>query len=119
MELSLTKLPWYAQVGAFVASVGAAGTFLGTARALKARNPSIACYPVEPATARFIAAGAEGVTNPGHKIQGTGYVMQPPLWQPELVDGFLSVSDDEAVATARRLATREGIFAGFSAGANV
>ena len=46
-------------------------------------------------------------------------VMVPPLWQAELVDGFLSVSDDEAVATARSLATREGIFAGFSAGANV
>lgn len=107
------------QVGAFVASVGAAGTFLGTSRALKARNPAIACYPVEPVTARFIAAGAAGVTNPGHKIQGTGYVMVPPLWQAELVDGFLSVSDDEAVATARSLATREGIFAGFSAGANV
>jgi cysteine synthase A len=45
--------------------------------------------------------------------------MVPPLWQPELVDGFLSVSDGDAVATARRLATREGIFAGFSAGANV
>jgi cysteine synthase A len=107
------------RVGAFVASVGAAGTFLGTARALKARNPLIACYPVEPATARFIAAGPVGVTNAGHKIQGTGYVMVPPLWQPELVDGFLSVSDGDAVATARRLATREGIFAGFSAGANV
>ncbi len=107
------------QVGAFVASVGAAGTFLGTSRALKARNPAIACYPVEPVTARFIAAGAAGVTNPGHKIQGTGYVMVPPLWQAELVDGFLSVSDDEAVATSRSLATREGIFAGFSAGANV
>jgi cysteine synthase A len=107
------------QVGAFVASIGAAGTFLGTARALKARNPAIACYPVEPATARFIAAGAAGVTNPGHKIQGTGYVLLPPLWQPELVDGFIAVSDDDAIATARRLATREGIFAGFSAGANV
>lgn len=107
------------QVGAFVASIGAAGTFLGTARALKARNPAIACYPVEPATARFIADGAAGVTNPGHKIQGTGYVLLPPLWQPELVDGFIAVSDDDAIATARRLATREGIFAGFSAGANV
>ncbi len=106
-------------VGAFVASVGAGGTFIGTARALKARNPAIACYPVEPATARFLAAGAAGVTDPGHKIQGSGYVMVPPLWQPELVNGYLAVTDEEAIATARLLATREGIFAGFSAGANV
>jgi cysteine synthase A len=43
----------------------------------------------------------------------------PPLWDPSLCDGFLSVTDAEAVDTARRLATREGIFCGCSSGANV
>ena len=107
------------RIDAFAALVGAGGTFIGTARALKHANPSIKCYPVEPATARFLALGADGVTDPRHKLQGTGYALTPPLWQPELADGFLAVNNEDAVETARLLATREGIFAGFSAGANV
>ena len=107
------------KLDAFVALVGAGGTFIGTARALKRANPAIKCYPVEPATARFLAFGSDGVTDPRHKLQGTGYVLTPPLWQPELADGFLAVNDADAVDTARLLATREGVFAGFSAGANV
>jgi cysteine synthase A len=107
------------RVGAFVASVGTGGTFIGVARALKARNAAVRCYAAEPASAPYIARGPEGVTSTSHKIQGTGYALVPPLWQPELVDGFLSVTDEAAVATARSLATREGIFGGFSGGANV
>ena len=106
-------------VGAFVASIGTGGTFVGVARALKGRNPAIRCYAAEPATAPFIAGGPQAVTNTSHKIQGTGYALVPPLWQPELVDGFVAVIDEEAIQTARLLATREGIFGGFSGGANV
>jgi cysteine synthase A len=105
------------RVDAFVAAVGTAGTFVGVARALKARRPSVRCYAVEPATAPFLAGGP--VTSTSHKIQGTGYALVPPLWQADLVDGFLSVTDDQAIQTARALATREGIFGGFSGGANV
>ncbi|MGH2354210.1 MAG: PLP-dependent cysteine synthase family protein, partial [Chloroflexota bacterium] len=107
------------RVGAFVASIGTGGTFVGVAQALKARNPQVRCYAAEPATAPFIAGGPAAVTNTSHKIQGTGYALVPPLWQPELVDGYLTVTDDAAVGTARLLATREGIFGGFSGGANV
>ena len=107
------------RVGAFVAAVGTAGTYVGVARALKVRSAAVRCYAVEPATAPFIAGGAAAVTNTSHKLQGTGYALVPPLWQPELVDGLLSVTDDEAIQTARLLATREGIFGGFSGGANV
>ena len=107
------------KVGTFVASVGTGGTFVGVARALKARNPSVRCYAAEPASAPFIAGGASAVTSTSHKIQGTGYALVPPVWQPELVDGFLAVTDDAAIHTARLLATREGIFGGFSGGANV
>jgi cysteine synthase A len=103
----------------FVASVGTGGTFVGVARALKARRPAVRCYAAEPAAAPFIARGPAGVTSTSHKIQGTGYALLPPLWQPDLVDGFLTVTDQAAVETARRLATQEGIFGGFSGGANV
>ena len=105
------------QVGAFVAAVGTGGTFVGVSRALKRHAPHIRCYAVEPATAPFIAGGP--VTNTSHKIQGTGYAMVPPQWDPALVDGFLTATDQETITTARLLATREGIFAGFSSGANV
>jgi cysteine synthase A len=103
----------------FVASVGTGGTFVGVARALKARRPEVRCYAAEPASAPYIARGPEGVTSTSHKIQGTGYAMVPPLWQPELVDGYLTVTDEAAVETSRRLATQEGIFGGYSSGANV
>ena len=106
-------------VGVFAAHVGAGGTFIGVARALKARSGAVRCYAAEPASAPFIAGGAAAVISTSHKIQGTGYAQVPPLWQPELVDGFLTVTDDDAIATARALATREGIFGGFSGGANV
>lgn len=105
------------QVGAFVAAVGTGGTFIGVCRCLKRHNPNIKCFAVEPASAPFLAG--KPVTNTSHKIQGTGYAMIPPQWDPSLVDGYLTATDDEVIQTARLLATREGIFAGFSSGANV
>ena len=101
----------------FVASIGTGGTFIGSARALKRHNSAIRCYAAEPASAPFIAGGP--ISNTSHKIQGTGYAMIPPLWDPSLCDGFLTAADDEAAETGRRLARVEGIFGGFSAGANV
>src|SRR5438552_1766542 len=101
----------------FVASIGTGGTFVGTARALKRHNPAVKCYAAEPASAPFIAG--RPITSTSHKIQGTGYALIPPLWQPELCDGLLTASDEQALAVARRLAREEGIFGGFSTGANV
>jgi cysteine synthase A len=73
---------------------------------------------VEPAGAAVLAG--RPVSNPNHRIQGGGYAMPDlPLLPPNLVDGYLQVTDEEAMAAARRLATEEGIFAGFSSGANV
>ena len=86
---------------------------------MKARNPNIGCYAAEPASVPFIARGAAGVTNTSHKIQGTGYSLVPPLWESDVVDGYLAISDEDAIRTCRLLATREGIFGGFSGGANV
>jgi len=103
---------------AFCDFVGTAGSFAGCAAAFKAHAPSIRCFVVEPAGAAALAG--EPVTNPGHRIQGGGYTMAPlPLIDPAHVDGYLTVSDEEAIRWARRLAKEEGIFAGFSSGANV
>ena len=61
----------------------------------------------------------EAVTHPNHRIQGGGYAMDLPLVKPEHIDGYMQISDDEAIQVTRRLAREEGIFAGFSSGANV
>jgi cysteine synthase len=101
----------------FCAIVGTGGTFLGTARALKARNPAVRCVAVEPEGSQVIAG--KPVTDARHTLQGAGYAAVPPQWDAALCDGTLAISNAEALETARALATREGIFAGFTSGANV
>lgn len=106
------------RIDAFCDFAGTGGTFAGCAAAFKAFDPAIRCYVVEPAGAAVLAG--EPVTYPGHRIQGGGYSMAHlPLLDPAHVDGYLQVSDTAAVEVARRLAREEGIFAGFSSGANV
>jgi cysteine synthase len=105
------------RVDIWVASVGTGGTFIGVARALKAQDARIRCLAAEPATAPALAGGP--ITDTCHRLEGTGYARVPPLWDPSLCDGFLAVTNAQAIDTARRLATREGIFCGFSSGANV
>jgi cysteine synthase A len=105
------------RVDVWVAMVGTGGTFVGVARALKARHPALRAYAVEPEGAPVLAG--RPVRDPNHKLQGAGYAAIPPLWDPDCCDGALAVTDEEAIATARLLATREGILAGFSSGANV
>jgi cysteine synthase len=98
--------------------VGTGGSFAGCAAAFKAHNPGIRCFVVEPEGAA--ALGGKPVAHPGHRIQGGGYSMKDlPLLDRAHVDGYLTVTDEEAIAWARRLAKEEGIFAGFSSGANV
>ena len=75
------------------------------------------CLAAEPATAPALAGGP--ITDTCHRLEGTGYARVPPLWDPSMCDGFLTVTNEEAIVTARRLATREGVFCGFSSGANV
>lgn len=106
------------RIDAFCEFVGTGGTYAGITLALKARRPSIACYVVEPAGAAVLAG--QPVTDPNHRIQGGGYSMpEIALLEGVPVDGFLQVTDDEAIATTRRLAREEGIFAGYSSGAVV
>jgi cysteine synthase A len=106
------------QVDAFADFVGTGGTYAGVTRALKERSPNIRCYVVEPKGAAALAG--ETITRPNHPIQGGGYAI-PKLdfLRSVPVDGYLAVSADEARSTARALAAEEGVFAGFSSGANV
>jgi len=106
------------KIDAFVDFVGSGGTFAGCAKALKGFNPLIRCYVAEPRTAPFLSGQA--VSDPNHRIQGGGYAMALAfLNDPSIVEDYVQVSDEEAMQTARDLAAKEGIFAGFSSGANV
>jgi cysteine synthase A len=104
-------------IDAFVACVGTGGTFIGVSRFLKKQNPDIYCAPVEPSGAAVLAG--EEVVNPKHLLQGTGYSLEPPLWDAELVDGCLAISDEEAESYRELLAKKEGLYVGYSAAANV
>jgi len=105
------------EIHAFVASVGTGGTFVGTSRFLKTQRANIVCVAVEPEGAAVLAGCP--VSKPRHVIQGMGYGRVPPLWEPHLADAFMEVGDAEASDTARLLAEKEGLFVGFSSGANV
>lgn len=95
------------KIDAFCDFAGSGGTFAGCAAAFKEHNPAIACYLIEPDRVH-------------HRIQGGGYSMKElPLLHAEHIDGRISVSDEEAMDASRRLAREEGIFAGFSSGANI
>jgi cysteine synthase A len=106
------------EIDVFCDFVGTGSSFGGCAAAFKEYRPGILCYIVEPAEAAVLAGRA--VTQPNHRIQGGGYSMTDlPLINPNQIDGYLRVTDEEALGVARRLAKEEGIFAGFSSGANV
>jgi len=103
---------------AFCDFVGTGGSFAGCAKGFKEHDQSIQCFLVEPIGAALLAG--EALTNPNHRIQGGGYSMaELPLVKDQYIDGYLQMSDEEAVEIARRLAKEKGIFAGFSSGANV
>lgn len=104
-------------IDAFVASVGTGGTFTGTARFLKEKRKNIHCAASEPETAAILKKGY--VENPKHIIQGTGYGLIPPQWDPELPDDIITVSDEEVESQTRLLARDEGLYVGYSSGANV
>lgn len=97
----------------FVAGVGTGGTVCGTGRRLKELNPAVRIAAVEPASSPVLSGGAPGA----HKIQGIGAGFVPGNYDPSVVDLVVPVADDEAIATARLLASREGLLVGISSGA--
>ena len=105
-------------IDVFCDFIGSGGSFAGCAGYFKWRDPAIQCYIVEPEGAAAYAG--DPVTRPNHKIQGGGYAMSElPLMDRDLVDGYLQVSDQDATLMSRRLAREEGLFAGYSSGANL
>ncbi len=106
------------QINGFCDFVGSGGTYAGITRFLKEQDAAIKCYVVEPEGAAALAG--ETVTRPDHPIQGGGYSMETlDLMEAVPVDGYLVVSGEDARQGAHLLAAKEGIFAGFSSGANL
>lgn len=106
------------KIDAFCDFVGSGGTFAGCAAAFKEYNPQIQCFVVEPSGCAVLAG--KDASHPNHRIQGGGYSMpELPLLRKEHIDGYLRVTDEDAIAAARSIAKLEGIFGGFSSGANV
>jgi len=101
------------ELDVFVAGVGTGGTITGVAQALKPKRPSLRCIAVEPVQSPVLSGGEPGP----HKIQGIGAGFIPDVLELDLVDEIVQVSNDQAAAMARRLATEEGILSGISSGA--
>jgi len=101
------------KVDILISGVGTGGTVTGVAEVIKARKPSFQAIAVEPANSPVLSGGQPGA----HKIQGIGAGFVPAVLRTDLLDEIIQVTDDEALATARRLAREEGIFVGISSGA--
>lgn len=102
-------------VDIFVAGVGTGGTITGVAQAIKDRKPSFRVIAVEPADSPVLSGG-----NPGpHKIQGIGAGFIPSVLDPSLIDEIITVTNEDAFETARKLAKTEGLLCGISSGAAV
>jgi cysteine synthase A len=104
-------------IEAFADFIGTGGTFTGYSRALKRRNGAIRCYAVEPYGCAYYKG--EIIEGESHGIQGGGYAKEMPVADRSLMDGIVTVTHPDAVELTRVLAQKEGIFAGFSSGANV
>ena len=101
-------------VDVFVGGVGTGGTVSGTGRALKQRKPSIQVIAVEPSGSPVLTEGRSG----SHKIQGIGAGFVPQTFDAAVVDKVIPVSDEDAAASSRLLASKEGLLVGISSGAS-
>ena len=97
----------------FVAGVGTGGTLTGVGRAWRKKRPGLHIVAVEPADSPVLSGGEGGP----HKIQGIGAGFVPDNLDPSLIDEVVTVTNEEAFTTARRLAREEGILGGISTGA--
>nr|WP_276507620.1 cysteine synthase A [Methylacidiphilum kamchatkense] len=109
------------KVDIFVAGVGTGGTITGVSEVIKKRKSSFYSVAVEPAASPVISQTLRGEPlKPGpHKIQGIGAGFVPKNLNLKIIDEVFTVTDQEAITTAQRLASEEGILAGISSGATV
>jgi cysteine synthase A len=103
------------RVDILIAGVGTGGTITGVAQVIKPRKPSFKAIAVEPTDSPVLSGGQKGP----HKIQGIGAGFVPDVLDQSLLDDVVTVSNDDAFETARRLAKLEGILGGISSGAAV
>jgi cysteine synthase A len=101
------------RVDALVAGVGTGGTITGVGEVLRARNPGCRIVAVEPAASAVLSGRPAGP----HRIQGIGAGFVPAVLNRELLDEVITVGDEQAIETARRVAREEGLLAGISCGA--
>ena len=101
------------QVDAVVAGVGTGGTVTGTGKYLKDQNPAVRVFAVEPDTSPVLSGGKPGP----HKIQGIGPGFVPKVYDAAVIDEVITVSADDAGATARAVAAKDGLLVGISSGA--
>jgi cysteine synthase A len=97
------------------AGVGTGGTITGVAQAIKEKKPDFKAIAIEPATSPFLTKGEKGP----HPIQGIGAGFKPDVLRLDLIDEIMTIKDEEAIETTRKLALEEGILCGISSGANV
>ena len=103
------------RVDILVAGIGTGGTITGTSEIIKARKPSFQAIAVEPDASPVLSGGEKGP----HKIQGIGAGFVPEVLNTEIYDEIIRVKDEDAMDTARQLATQEGLLVGISSGAAV
>jgi cysteine synthase len=103
------------KVDVFVAGVGTGGTVTGVGQILKERKPGVTIMTVEPDTSLVLSGGKPGP----HKLQGFAPGFVPEVLDTKVYSEVITVSFDDAIATARRLAREEGLLLGISSGANI
>ena len=103
------------KVDILVSGVGTGGTITGVGEVIKARNPSFRAIAVEPRNSNVLSGGHPG----RHAIQGIGAGFVPSILNTEIIDEIITVTDEDALATARRVGREEGIPCGISSGAAV
>ena len=101
------------EVDIFISCIGTGGTISGTAKYLKEQNKNIKVIGVEPTSSPYLTKGVAG----SHKIQGIGAGFKPEILDLDFIDEILTVTDDEAYASCREIASSEGLLVGISSGA--